>query len=150
MITLTDDNGKVNIVYSPIKELVVHDVIKSDMKELIRSRVTPQGNMPLYWCGGFVFGFTSLPPTKDVIKEYLEGRIHWMEVQYAEMSEYRKEVEANDEQYLKTSVINTDTNAVHKSFAGWLRGSVRNGTVVVNAPESDSAAKGPARKNGKK
>ncbi len=140
-----NDNGiNVSVTYSPIKELVVHDVIKTDLKELIRSRTTPQGNMPLYWCDGVLFGFTSLPPTKDVIKDYLNGCIHWMEVKDTEMKDYKKEVEANDEQYLKTSVVNTDTNAVHKSFIRWLKGNVKNGTVAMGT------ASGPAQKNGKK
>lgn len=145
MAQANGSDGKVSVTYSPIRELVVHDVIKSDLKELIRSRMTPQGNMPLYWCGGILFGFTSLPPTKDVIKEYLGGRIHWMEVQYTEMAEYAKEVEANDDQYLKTSVVNTDTNAVHRGFIGWLKGSFRSGTIEIS-----QGGNAPSRKNGKK
>lgn len=145
---MTDSNeNDVNIIYSPIKELVVHDVIKSEMKDLIRSRVTPQGNIPLYWCGGVLFGFNSLPPTKDVIKEYLGGRIHWMEVQYAEMAEYRKEVEAGDEQYLKTSVVNTNANAVHRSFVSWLKGNVKNGVVVTGAGHTSAGSGSDDRSN---
>ena len=72
----------VKIEYSPATELVVHEVIKVDKDDLLRERVTPAGTMPLYWCDGILFSFSSLPMTDDVVKDYLKGRIHWLEVHF--------------------------------------------------------------------
>lgn len=110
----------VKISYSPIKELIVHDVIEMNFEDLLMSRVTPSGSMPLFFCSGILFTFSSLPPTRDVIREYIEGKIRWVEVRYMKMEKYQPIVELHEEQYLKTRVINTSGNPVHESFVKWL------------------------------
>ena len=40
----------VEITYSPLKSLVVHDILEVDKESIMRGRVTPAGTMPLYWC----------------------------------------------------------------------------------------------------
>jgi hypothetical protein len=47
----------VRISFSPINELVVHEVVKVSMDDLMRERITPSGTMPLYWCNGLLFSF---------------------------------------------------------------------------------------------
>lgn len=114
----------VKISYSPIKELVVHEAVKIDHEDLMRERITPQGNMPLYWCDGILFSFTSMPMTRDLVKDYLNGSIHWMEVHYAEMKKYEPMVELNDEQYkaiMRMRVIDTSKSGLHQEFIKWLK-----------------------------
>lgn len=115
----------IKITYSPINELVVHEVVKIDFEDLMRERITPAGNMPLYWCSGTLFSFTSVPMSKDVMKDYLQGKIHWMEVHYTEMKSYQPVLELNDEQYkqtLKIRVIDTSKSNLHGEFIKWLQG----------------------------
>lgn len=114
----------VKISHSPIKELIVHEVVRIDYEDLMRERITPQANMPLYWCDGMVFSFTSMPMTRDLVKDYLNGTIHWMEVHYAEMKKYEPIVELNDEQYkatMRMRVIDTSRSALHSDFIKWLK-----------------------------
>jgi hypothetical protein len=114
----------VKISFSPINELVIHEVVSIDYEDLLRERITPSGNMPLYWCDGIVFTFNSPPLTRDIMKDYLNGKIHWMEVHYAEMKKYEPVVELNDEQYkavLKIRVIDTSKSALHSEFIKWLK-----------------------------
>ena len=113
----------VNVVFSPIKELVVHEIVRIDLEDLIRERVTPSGNMPLYWCDGLLFSFSSVPLSKDTIKEYLEGRVHWAEVHYFEIGAYKPVVTLEDSQYqgsLNVRVIDTSRSDLHKDFVKWL------------------------------
>jgi hypothetical protein len=115
----------VKITYSPIKELVVHEAVQLDLEDLMRERITPSGNMPLYWCGGILFSFSSLPMTNAMSKEYLDGRIHWAEAHYTAMKSYIPIVELKDEHYgatQKIRVIDTSKfSALHGEFIRWLK-----------------------------
>ncbi len=114
----------VKISYSPIKELVVHEVVSVERDDLLRGRITPAGNMPLYWCDGILFSFNSMPMTRDLVKEYLEGTIHWMEVHYTHMKNYEPIVVLNDEQYkaaMYIRVLDTSKSGLHTEFVKWLK-----------------------------
>jgi hypothetical protein len=113
-----------NITFAPIKELIVHEAVRVERDDLLRERVTPAGNMPLCWCNGLIFSFTSMPLTKEIVKQYLEGKIHWMEVHYCEMKTYEPVVQLNDEQYnatMKIRVIDTSHSGLHAEFVKWLK-----------------------------
>ena len=118
----------VKIEYSPATELVVHEVIKGDKDDLLRERVTPAGTMPLYWCDGILFSFSSLPMTDDVVKDYLKGRIHWLEVHFTKMEDYTPVLTLNDEEYKATMsirVIDTSSSELHKEFVKWLKSNIK-------------------------
>ncbi len=117
------------ITYSPIEELVIHEVLEVSRDDLLRSRVTPQGTMPLYWCNGLLFSFSSLPMSEDVTKDYLKGRIHWVEVQYAKMDNYVPVLSLNEEEYKATMnvrIIDTSFSKLHQEFAVWLKDRAQN------------------------
>jgi hypothetical protein len=112
------------ITYAPIKELVVHDAVNIDYEDLLRERITPAGNMPLYWCSGILFSFNSMPLTEEIVKDYLGGTIHWLEVHYSPMKDYQPIVELKDEQYnatMKIRVIDTSRSGLHAEFIKWLK-----------------------------
>jgi hypothetical protein len=114
----------VKITYAPIKELVVHEVVSVGYDDLLRSRITPAGNLPLYWCDGILFSFNSMPMTEELVKDYLQGIIHWMEVHYYTMKTYEPVISLNDEQYKATMhirVIETGKSALHTEFIKWLK-----------------------------
>jgi hypothetical protein len=116
----------VKINFSPIKELVVHEAVELSMDDLMRERITPQGNLPLYWCSGIVFSFSSMPMTDQMVKEYIEGKIHWMEAHYSEMKRHTPVVELRDEQYgpssQKIRVIDTSGfSSIHRDFVEWIK-----------------------------
>jgi hypothetical protein len=114
----------VKITYAPIKELVVHEAVSVDRDDLLRERITPAGNLPLCWCEGVLFSFTSMPMTRDIAKDYLDGKIHWVEVHYTEMKAYKPVVELEDRQYnatMKIRVIDTSRSNLHLEFIKWLK-----------------------------
>lgn len=115
----------VKITFSPIQEIVIHEVVDINYDDLLRERITPAGNMPLYWCDGIIFSFSSLPMTRDAIREYLDGRIHWMELHYSKADKYTPVLELVDEHYSNTSlkirVIDTSNSSLHKELIKWLK-----------------------------
>lgn len=118
----------VAISYSPIKEVIVHEFIAMDMDDLLRSRITPAGNYPLYWCDGILFTFNSMPWTRDIVKDYLVGKVHWSEVQFTKLDKYSPVMTLNDDNYkaeMKIKIIDTTKSAVHRDFAKWLKGQAK-------------------------
>jgi hypothetical protein len=115
----------VKIDYSPTTSLVVHDVVKMDYDDLVRERVTPNGVMPLYWGNGILFGFSPLPvASKRMLDEYLQGKVHWMEVHYSHKKDYEQIITLSDEQFpapIKVRVIDVSKRALFKEFVEWLK-----------------------------
>lgn len=112
------------ISFTPIEELVLHEYVGVELDDLLRERVTPAGSMPLYWCNGILFSFSSLPWTKDVVKDYMTGRIHWAEAHYTKMEKYKPVIELNDDNYkaqIKVRVIDTSRSELHQEFVRWLK-----------------------------
>ncbi len=84
----------VKITFKPWEELVVHETIKYELKELIELKTrylkTGQGSEALLWAEGVVFTRTIMPPTDDVVRDQLKGIIHYSSVEYAMMPKYKK------------------------------------------------------------
>lgn len=118
----------VKITHAPIKELVLHDIIEVSKDDLFRSRVTPAGTMPLYWCDGILFGFSSFPMTEEVVKEHLEGKLHWMEVQFAKVDKYTPVHALSEEEYktpMNVRIIDTSSIQLHKELIKWIKGNYK-------------------------
>jgi hypothetical protein len=116
------------ISFTPIQELVIHEVVEVSNDDLLRERVTPAGTMPLYWCKGILFSFSSLPLNDEVVRDYMKGKIHWMEVHFSKMERYQEVLRIDDEEYKSTMnvrVINTDGSKVHMDFVEWLNINVK-------------------------
>ncbi|MGC8478525.1 MAG: hypothetical protein ACP5NE_01180 [Candidatus Micrarchaeia archaeon] len=118
----------VKISFSPIKELVVHDLFKMSYEDLMRGNVTSMGNLPLYWCDGILYRFNSIPMNRELSKQYLDGVLHWAEVHYADnVDEYKPIMEVKDENYqggyLKIRVIDMSKSELHRDFIKWLKSS---------------------------
>lgn len=114
----------VDIIYDPITTLVVHDIGKIPLDDLLRERITPGVTMPLYWCGGILFSFASAPMSEEVVKDYMKGKIHWMEIHFTDMKDYKPVLELNDEHYngkMTVRVIDTTGSQLHKDFIVWLK-----------------------------
>ena len=112
------------ITFSPANELVVHEIVQVSKGDLLRERVTPQGTMPLYWCGGILFSFSSLPMTDEVTADYLKGKIHWLEVHYTTMDKFEPILTINEEEFKQTMnvrVLDTSISSLHQEFTKWLK-----------------------------
>lgn len=114
----------VKVLFSPATELVIHEVVEVTKDDLLLERITPQGNLPLYWCGGILFSFSSVPMTEEIVKEYLKGRIHWLEVHFTKMDKYTPVITFESNEYRSTmnvKIIDTSASELHKEFIKWLR-----------------------------
>ena len=117
----------VRVTYSPIEELVIHEVVEVPKEDLLRERITPSGNMPLYWCNGILFSFSSIPMTDEIVRDYLRGKVHWLEVHFTKEQKYVPIMSLNEEEYKATMnirIIDTSKSSLHTELTKWLKTKV--------------------------
>ncbi|MCK4320519.1 hypothetical protein KAW11_02790 [Candidatus Bathyarchaeota archaeon] len=114
----------VEVVYQPWKKIVIHEIVKYALDDLVKLQslgVEPGGlGDPLLWVGGIVFSSSTMLETKDVIKEKLEGSVHWSSVEWALMPEF-KEVIIIKETNVKVPIINVSAHPIYKTVSKWLK-----------------------------
>jgi hypothetical protein len=72
----------VSVTYSPNKELIIHEVIEQESRVFFEDMVRQALSTPVHaeptvnWIDGVAFVISAMPPTEEVVKENLLGRIH--------------------------------------------------------------------------
>ena len=90
----------VEIEYLPYQKIVVHEVRKLDISDLLSMVVAQveaqkQGGIPgINWADGIAFVFSEFIPSPQTIEENLKGRVHYQMVWYSETS-YQSEKRTN-------------------------------------------------------
>ncbi len=115
----------VSIRYQPIKEIVVHELVKvNSVEEFLNIRT---GNVPLggaanpaRWVDGILYVASGLPPTPEVIKDQLQDIIHFAAVEYTEMKEYKPYLK-NSTNNVVLPIINMSNNEIIKEIGRWLK-----------------------------
>ena len=112
------------IVHEPWKRIVIHEIVRYVLDNLIKVRslgVEPGGLAePLLWADGIVFSRSTILETKEVLKEKIEGVVHWSSVEWAIMSEF-KEVIVIKETNVKVPIIDVSAHPIYKTVSRWLR-----------------------------
>jgi hypothetical protein len=87
---------KPRVRYEPRKEIIIHEYTHYDSEnELVNSLVqglSAGSTATLRWAEGVIFSFNAFPADPLIIKENLEGRIHWNHVSFAPMPQYRQQI----------------------------------------------------------
>lgn len=79
----------VNFVYKPYDEIVIHEIRELDVQSFMESYVAQllsqgqAGVTPVAtWVNGLAFYIGNFVETPDMVKEKLDGRIHWAAVYF--------------------------------------------------------------------
>jgi len=90
----------VKITFKPWEEVIIHEEVAYSLDDLIKLNsigVQPGGiAKPLHWAEGVIFRFAGMPPKDEVVREQLEGIIHWSLVEWALMPEYKSVIVIHD------------------------------------------------------
>lgn len=85
------------IAYMPWREIIVHEITELDTQrffESIVSQLQAQGQTGLVpgcsWIDGIAFVLGFFPDTQEVVKDRLEGKLHYAAVNFTRMS-YQQE-----------------------------------------------------------
>ncbi len=86
----------VKITFKPWEEVVIHETLHYSLDDLVKtvSIGVPAGGRtePLLWARGVALNHSVMESTPEVVKEQLEGRVHWLSMNWALMPEYKKEI----------------------------------------------------------
>jgi len=84
------------VTIKPWQEIIIHEVIQQDINTILKLRglgvQVRELAQPLMWAEGIVFSRALMPHTDDVIKEQLQGIIHFSSVEFASMPTYKSEL----------------------------------------------------------
>jgi len=114
----------VRVVYAPWEEIVIHEAIKHSLDDL--GNMQTLGVQPgalsrnLLWAEGVVFIHEDMPPTAGVVREQLQGRIHWSSVRFAPMPKHR-DVIVIKETNVKVPMIDVNNNPILRTAASWIK-----------------------------
>jgi len=81
----------VKITYTPYKEIVIHEIIEQESQVLFEDMVRQALSSPVNaeptvnWSDGVAFVVAPIPPTEDIVKESLGGRLHYASVMFAKI-----------------------------------------------------------------
>lgn len=114
----------VRVTFKPWEEVIIHESIYyslADLLKLCSLGLQPGGLAPpLRWAEGIVFRFSNMPPTDEVIREQLDGKIHWNIVEWALMPEYKDVIPIEDIN-AKIPIVNVSATTILREVAKVLK-----------------------------
>jgi len=113
----------VKVSFKPWEEVVIHESIQYSLANLVTilSLGVPPGGLGgrLLWAQGVAFSHSAMPATTDIIKENLQGRVHWASVEWALMPEFKPFIEIPQTK-VRIPVLNVSTNETLSDVASAL------------------------------
>ncbi len=110
----------VKVTFRPWEEVVVDEDIFYSFDDLVKLSslgVQPGGlARPLSWAQGVLFKHQSMPPTDEIVREQLEGKVHWNSVEWALMPKYKNVILIQDIN-AKIPVIDVSANVILSDVA---------------------------------
>jgi len=114
-------DDKAEVEYKPIKKIVIHEMWKISVEDFITrafALVPTQGiATPAIWVDNYLFEFSFLPQTVDVVKDHMNGISHWAHLVYTDFGEYQHNIQ-------QANAVMPIIKAEHSTFqsvAKWLR-----------------------------
>ena len=113
----------VEFEYQPWKKIIVHDVVKFPIEFFISSHslgIQPGGiGRPLNWTDGIVFERGVFRDTDEIIKEKLEGKIHYASIGYAILEKHQPEFKVAGN--IRIPIIDVSNNKIFKEMVAWIK-----------------------------
>ena len=118
----------VTIRHQPINEIIIHELVKVNSIEdflSIKTNNVPLGNSapPARWADGILYEQQGFPPTPEIIKDQMEGKIHFAAIEYTEMPQFKPYLK-NTTNNVLLPIIDMSHNAVTKQIVIWLKGQI--------------------------
>ena len=105
------------------KKIIIHEIVKYPLQHFLSSHslgISAGGiGRPLSWVDGIIFERGSLPDTDDIIRDKLQGKLHWNFLRYTILEKYQSEfkVEGN----IRIPVINVSDNKTFREMSKWIK-----------------------------
>jgi len=117
----------VEFEYHPWEKIIIHEIIEYEVNDFTsqfyvkNQKDSPK--IPIMWSNGIIFMITSFPQTPEVIKEQMKGILHWPNLHFARMPEYRQSIQLS--RNVKISVIDVSNHKIFGPMSKWLKENYR-------------------------
>ncbi len=113
----------VEFEYQPWKKIVVHEVVKYPIEFFTSQHClgveTGGIGRPLNWADGIVFDIGPFRDTDDIIREKLEGKIHYSSIIYGVLEKYQPVFELPSS--IRIPVTDVSDNKIFKEMVAWIK-----------------------------
>ena len=104
------------------KKIIIHEVVKFPLQHFLSSHslgVSEGGiGRPLTWVDGIIFDKLGFPDTDDIIREKLEGKVHWNSLHYGILEKFQPEFKVTGN--IRLPVVNASDSKTFKEMAKWI------------------------------
>ena len=122
----------VKITFTPYQELVVHEIVEEEnsafFEDVVRQTLatSPQVEPSINWIDGIAFIIQAFAPTEAVVKENLNGRIHFAVVIFTRVP-YQSQIQTKiGSQTFNVRLRKADVNPTLVDLAAFLKKFNRN------------------------
>jgi len=114
-----------NFVYRPYREIIIHEIRELEVQQFMEgyvSQLLSQGQTGITpvasWVDGIAFYIGNFIETPDLVKEKLEGRVHWAAIYFTRTSyQPEKKVTISGREY----VVRFSKGDANPDFVGLAR-----------------------------
>lgn len=114
----------IKVTFKPWEEVIIHESIHyslEDLVKLVSLGVQPGGlTQPLKWAEGVAFIHIGMPPTDEIIKEQMLGKIHWNSMEWALMPKCESFIPIKDIN-AKVPIVDVSGNTIFCAVAKALK-----------------------------
>ena len=114
----------VKFIYEPWKTVVIHEIVQYDIQTLVQLQAlgvqAGQLGRSLNWANGIAFRHEPMPPTDEVIKEQIQGSIHWPHLAFAVMPKYQPAFVIQKGK-VTIPVVDLSENEIFRDMAEWIK-----------------------------
>jgi hypothetical protein len=118
----------VEVEFVPYQKIVIHEVIEQDnrtfFEDVVRHALaqTVQAEPTVNWVDGFALLIVPFAPTEDIVRENLNGRVHYSTVVFTK-TDYKPQVSVVlGSQTYNARLRNADNNSNFVDLAKFLKG----------------------------
>jgi hypothetical protein len=120
---MSEIKNSIEFEYQPWKKIIVHEVIKLPLQHFLSSASlnVPAGGVgrPLRWVNGLIIEIQWLRETDDIIKEKLNGTIHYSALSYAVHENHQPEFKVSGN--IRIPLVDVSGNKVFAELASWIK-----------------------------
>jgi len=113
----------VEFEYQPWKKIIVHEIIRFPIEFFVTQHslgIEPGGiGRPLSWVDGVVFEIGAFRETDDIIKEKLEGKLHYSSIIYGILEKYQSEFKVAGN--IRVPITDLSSNEIFKEMVVWIK-----------------------------
>jgi len=113
----------VEFEYQPWKKISVHEVVKLTLEHFLsgHSLGVQEGGIgrPILWVDGIIFEHGLFRDTDDIIREKLEGKVHWSVLNYGTLEKHQSEFKVAGN--IRIPVIDVSGNKIFREMAVWIK-----------------------------